>query len=58
MQRAEARAERQAVFNGTKHISERKTKVIGDTVYSVGIAYKDNGETLSKLLLQRMKEKQ
>ena len=37
--------------------TERKTKVIGNTTYNVGIAYSEEGETLDRLLLQIMKER-
>ena len=39
-------------------VTEYKTKVIGTTSYNLCIAYNENGESINKLLLLHMKEKQ
>ena len=36
------------------NVTERKTKIAGNTAYKLVITYKKNGETLDKILLQQM----
>ena len=58
MKRDEAKTQREAVLNSTSLVTERKTKVIDNNTYNIGIAFNKEGASLNMVLLQLMKDRQ